>query len=218
MKKPKTNQSLADVIGYSFKNQSLPALALTHSSFSKENYERLEFLGDGILDFIVGDYLFRQSHQDEGYLTVLRSHFVSENNLSKIFDTLKLEKYVVTGKSYQGKLSKSIKADVIEAVIAAIYLDDEKNGLKNATNVICQHFDLQNFSSVVDDNYKSRLQELVQAGFKCKMSYITQKTENGFKSSFFMDEDEIASGEGESKIEAEQQAAKNSIKKLFKES
>ena len=125
MNKSKNNPSLANALGYEFKNKDLLSRALTHSSFSKENYERLEFLGDGILDFIVGDYLFRQSQQDEGQLTVLRSHFVSENNLCKIFDSLQIEKFVITGKSYQGSLSKAIKADIVEAIIAAIYLDGE---------------------------------------------------------------------------------------------
>ncbi len=216
MNKSKNNPSLANALGYEFKNKDLLSRALTHSSFSKENYERLEFLGDGILDFIVGDYLFRQSQQDEGQLTVLRSHFVSENNLCKIFDSLQIEKFVITGKSYQGSLSKAIKADIVEAIIAAIYLDGENEGLKNATKFVKNHFALETFSNIVDDNYKSRLQELVQAGFKCKMQYVTEKTDFGFKSTFFMDEDAIESGEGQSKIEAEQQAAKKSIQKLFK--
>ena len=200
-------------IGYDFKNAKLLKRALTHSSFGKDNYERLEFLGDGILDFVVGDYLFRHSSEDEGHLTVLRSHFVSESNLCKIFDSLKIEKEVILGKSYKDKISKAVKADIVEAIIAAIYLD---GGLDSAVGFIERHFDLSGFAKVVDDNYKSRLQELVQAGFKCKMSYVTEHDGDGFKSTFFMDEDEIASGRGLSKIEAEQEAAKNSIEKLFK--
>ena len=200
-------------INYKFKNEKILSLSLTHSSAGKENYERLEFLGDGILDFVVGDFLFRHSSEDEGHLTVHRSHFVSENYLCKVFDNLNISKMVKVGKSYKGELSKAIKADVVEAIIAAIYLD---GGLKEAIGFIESNFQLENFSKVVDENYKSRLQELVQAGFKCKMSYVSEKIENGFKSTFFMDEDEIASGEGLSKIDAEQQAAKKSIEKLFK--
>lgn len=202
-----------DKLGYKFKNKQLLTRALTHSSAGKENYERLEFLGDGILDFVVGDYLFKHSKEDEGHLTVLRSHFVSENNLCKIFDELAIEKDVIVGKSYKGTLSKAIKADIVESIIAAIYLD---GGMESAVKFIEKHFDLDTFSAVKDDNYKSRLQELVQAGFKCKMSYVTVREGDGFKSTFFMDEDEIASGEGLSKIEAEQVCAKNSIHKLFK--
>ncbi len=202
-----------DKLGYKFKDSKILNRALTHSSAGKENYERLEFLGDGILDFVVGDYLFRHSKDDEGHLTVLRSHFVSENNLCKIFDELQIEKKVIVGKSYKGALSKAIKADIVEAIIAGIYLD---GGIENAVKFIEEHFELDTFNKVKDDNYKSRLQELVQAGFKCKMSYVTEREGDGFKSTFFMDEDEIASGEGLSKIEAEQNCAKNCIHKLFK--
>lgn len=202
-----------DKLGYKFKNKEILIRALTHSSTGKENYERLEFLGDGILDFVVGDYLFNHSKEDEGHLTVLRSHFVSENNLCKIFDELAIENKVIVGKSYKGQLSKAIKADIVEAIIAGIYLD---GGMENAVKFIEKHFELDSFKAVKDDNYKSKLQELVQAGFKCKMSYVTEREGEGFKSTFFMDEDEIASGEGMSKIEAEQDCAKNSIHKLFK--
>ena len=86
---------ISNKIGYDFKDKSLLQQALTHSSKSEKNYERLEFLGDGILDFVVGDYLFKHSTEKEGKLTVLRSHFVSENNLCKIFDKLKLADNVI---------------------------------------------------------------------------------------------------------------------------
>lgn len=200
-------------LGYKFKDKNLYNRALTHASKSDKNYERLEFLGDGILDFLVGDYLFRHMQEDEGHLTVTRSHFVSENYLAKVFDGLNIEKEVMVGKSYKEKISKSVKSDVVEALIAGIYLD---GGLEEAKKFVYEKFNLASFRDIVDDNYKSQLQELVQASFKCKMQYVTERTDNGFRSTFMMDEDEIASGEGQSKIEAEQQAAHNSIKKLFK--
>ena len=200
-------------LGYNFKNKELYQRALTHASKSEQNYERLEFLGDGILDFVVGEYLFKHMQEDEGHLTVLRSHFVSENYLAKLFDKLKLERDVLVGKSYKGNLSKAIKGDVVEAIIAAIYLD---NGMEESKKFIYDNFDLESFRNVVDDNYKSRLQELVQASFKCKMQYVTEKIENGFSSTFYMDEDAISTGEGNSKIEAEQNCAKKAIDKLFK--
>ena len=142
----------------------------------------------------------------------MRSQFVSENHLVTIFDKLQLGKYVKLGKSYQGEISKAIKGDVVEAILGAIYLD---GGLQQAKKFVEQHFGLDDYKNMVDENYKSRLQELVQGNFKCKMSYVTQPCENGFTSSFYMDEDEIASGEGRSKAEAEQQAAKLAIEKLF---
>ncbi len=199
-------------LGYTFKNKALLKRALTHSSKSENNYERLEFLGDSILDFVVGEYFYLNCDEGEGKLSVNRSHFVSENYLAKIFDDFDLENDVEMGKSYQGSLSKSIKGDVIEALIAAIYLD---GGLENAKKFVYNNFALENYKEVLDDNYKSKLQELVQGNFKCKMSYDTILTQNGFVSTFYMDEDGIASGSGSTKQEAEQMAAKNAINRLF---
>ena len=199
-------------IGYVFKNKSLYIRALTHSSKSEQNYERLEFLGDSILDFLVGEYFYLNCDEAEGKLSVHRSHFVSETYLAKIFDELNLEKDVIMGKSYQGKLSKSIKGDVIEALLAAIYLD---GGLESAKKFVYDNFNLGSYKTILDENYKSKLQELVQGNFKCKMLYDTVLTENGFMATFYMDEDEIATGHGATKQEAEQMAAKSAISKLF---
>lgn len=199
-------------LNYQFKDASLLARALTHSSKSETNYERLEFLGDSILDFLVGEYFFSHCEEPEGRLTVLRSQFVSENHLAKVFDKLQLTKFVKLGKSYQGQLSKAIKADVLEAILGAIYLD---GGIEEAKKFILTYLDLQNYKNMVDENYKSKLQELVQGNFKCKMTYQTYACEEGFESTFFMDEDDIASGIGKTKTEAEQMAAKKAIEKLF---
>lgn len=203
---------LSKILSVNITNTDLFSQALTHSSKSEKNYERLEFLGDGILDFIVGEYLFSHTQAHEGKLTVLRSHYVSENNLCKVFDNLNLYDFVVLGKSYQGQISKAIKADIIEALIAAIYIEC---GLEKTKEFILNNFDLKNFDNVVDDNYKSKLQELVQSNFKCHMQYKTLPSSSGFVSTFYMDEDAISTGEGISKIEAEQKAAKAAIEKLF---
>lgn len=200
-------------IGYSFKDKELLNRALTHSSYNEKNYERLEFLGDSILDFLVGEYFYQNCDEKEGKLTVYRSHYVSENYLSKIFDKLHLEKYVKLGKSCQGEISKAVKGDIIESIIAGIYLD---GGIENARDFILRYFDLEGYKDIIDKNYKSKLQELIQGNFKCKMAYNTMQANNGkFLSSFFMDEDEISHGEGNTKQEAEQEAAKNAINKLF---
>lgn len=200
------------ISNYKFKNEELLLRALTHSSKSELNYERLEFLGDSILDFLVGEYFFKKCNDDEGKLTIFRSQYVSENYLVKVFDKLKLANLVKLGKSYKGEISKAIKGDVVESIIAAIYLD---GGIEKARQFIYSNFDLENFRIHEDENYKSRLQELVQGNFKCKMSYVTEPIEEGFISSFYMDEDKISSGEGKSKQEAEQIAAKRAINKLF---
>lgn len=200
------------IANYKFKNNELISRALTHGSKSEENYERLEFLGDSILDFLVGEYFYKSCSDSEGKLTVYRSQFVSENYLVKVFDKLKLSKFVKLGKSYQGEISKAIKGDVVEAIIAAIYLE---GGLEEARKFIYDNFGLENYQEFIDENYKSKLQELVQGNFKCKMCYLTEPYEEGFASSFYMDEDKISTGNGKSKQEAEQEAAKKAINKLF---
>lgn len=199
-------------LGYTFKDPQLLKRAFTQSSYSAENYERLEFLGDSILDFLVGEYFYKHCDESEGKLTVLRSHFVSENYLAKLFDKLNLKGSVILGKSYQGEVSKAIKGDIIEAILAGIYLD---GGLEEAKKFIERHFELDSYQSIIDDNYKSRLQELVQSHFKCKIGYDTVACEDGFEATFFMDEDKIAHAKGKSKQEAEQNCAKIAISKLF---
>lgn len=199
-------------LNYKFKDEKLLLRALTHSSKSEQNYERLEFLGDSILDFLVGEYFYLNCGEGEGRLSVLRSNYVSENYLVKIFDKLNLSKNVLLGKSYQGEISKSIKGDVVEALIAAIYLD---GGIENAKKFIYKHFNLENFKNINDQNYKSKLQELIHGNFKCKMRYDTIADNDGFVSYFYMDEDKISSGYGKSKQDAEQMAAKEAIDKLF---
>lgn len=200
-------------LGYLFKDKTILERALTHSSLSEKNYERLEFLGDSILDFLVGEYFYKNCNESEGKLTVFRSNFVSENYLVKIFEDLDLKKNVKLGKSCQGEISKAVKADVVEAIIAGIYLD---GGLEEARKFIYNKFSLESYKFITDTNYKSKLQELVQGNFKCKMSYMTVAINSGeFSSKFFMDEDEISEGQGKTKQEAEQMAAQKAIDKLF---
>ena len=204
---------ISERLGYVFKDESLLTQALTHCSKSAKNYERLEFLGDSILDFVVGEYFYKITDKNEGELTVLRSRFISEQYLSKIFDELGLEKDVLVGKSYKGAISKAIKGDIIEAIIAGIYLE---SGLERTREFIEEKLHLENYKNIKDTNYKSKLQELIQANFKCKMSYVTEKVDDKFISKFFMDDDEIAMGEGDSKAEAEQNCARVVINLLFK--
>ena len=204
---------LDEILGYKFKNENLLIRALTHCSKSPDNYERLEFLGDSILDFVVGEYFFVNTDKHEGELTVLRSRFISEQYLAGVFDSLGLEQFVIVGKSYKTSISKAIKGDIVEAIIAGIYLDA---GMEEAKKFIYQKLNLSNYQNVQDTNFKSQLQELIQANFKCKMTYQTEKMDDKFISKFFMDDDEIASGEGNSKIEAEQDCARVVINLLFK--
>ena len=201
-------------IDYKFVDQNLLTSALTHPSKSKENYQRLEFLGDSILNFLVGEFLFAHSDKHEGELTVLRSHYVSEDYLAKCFDEMNLAEDVILGKSMNNEITPAIKGDVIEAIIAAIYLDSD---LTQARKFVIDKLHIEGFESAENDNYKSQLQELVQANFKCTMKYETTKVEDYFEAKFYMDEDLIAVGYGKDKTKAEQNCAYVAISKLFTE-
>ena len=150
-------------IGYSFKNQKLLKTALTHPSKSKDNYQRLEFLGDSVLNFLVGEFLFKNSDKPEGELTVLRAHYVSEDYLASCFDEMQLKEEVITGKSLNNEISSAIKGDVVESIIAGIYLD---GGLDEARKFIVEKLHIDSFENAKIENYKSQLQELIQANFK----------------------------------------------------
>ena len=149
-------ENLNRVKDYTFKNPKLLERALTHSSYSKENYERLEFLGDSILDFIVGDFLYERVEDGEGKLSKLRASFVSEQYLHKIFDELNISKYVKLGKSYKTELTKAVKADIFEAIVASIYLD---GGLDEAKKFIVSTLKLGNYKTIKNLDYKSQIQE-----------------------------------------------------------
>lgn len=202
-------------INYKFKDEKILTRALTHPSKSKQNYQRLEFLGDSILNFLVGEFLYKNSEKQEGELTVLRAHYVSENHLAECFDEMDLASDVIAGKSLNGEITTAIKGDIIESIIAAIYLE---SGLEAAREFVIEKLHIESFEEAKNDNYKSQLQELVQANFKCTMKYETNKVdENNFEAKFFMDEDLIASGYGKDKQKAEQNCAFVAIKKLFEE-
>ncbi|MGN1201409.1 MAG: ribonuclease III [Candidatus Caccovivens sp.] len=201
-------------IDYSFKDKKLLTRALTHPSKSKDNYQRLEFLGDSILNFLVGEYLFKNCNKKEGELTVLRAHYVSEAHLAECFDEMNLTKEVIVGKSLQDEITTAIKGDIIEAVIAAMYLDSD---LDTVRNFIITKLHINEFAEAKDDNYKSQLQELVQANFKCAIKYETVKVEDYFEAKFYMDDDLIATGYGKDKTKAEQNCAYVALEKLFTE-
>lgn len=199
-------------IDYKFKNKEILKRALTHPSKSKENYQRLEFLGDSILNFVVGEYLFKHCDKQEGELTVLRAHYVSEDYLASRFDEMNLTDEVIAGKSLNNEISRAIKGDIVESIIAGIYLD---GGLDEAKKFIVDKLHIEGFEEAKNDNYKSQLQEYVQANFKCSMRYKTKKIDDNFEACFFMDEDLIATGFGKDKTKAEQNCAYVAIQKLF---
>ena len=115
---------LYEKIEYTFKDESILGVALTHSSYGETNYERMEFLGDALLDFAIGEYLYRlYPDKAEGELTKLRAQMVSNAVLCKVFDQLGLVKYIVSQNLATSHLSEKTRANFIESLLAAVYLD-----------------------------------------------------------------------------------------------
>lgn len=144
--------------GYKFNNEENIQKALTHSSYSEDNYERLEYLGDSILDFLVGKHFFCDETLGEGMLTKLRAYYVSEENLSQVFDSLNIENLVKLGKSCK-QLTKSIKCDIFEAITASVYLDSNIDRCEQFIEENIYRKDTKQIHIV--DN-KSLLQEIAQ--------------------------------------------------------
>lgn len=159
--------NVEEKLNYVFKDKNLLKKALTHSSLSNEiggeNYERLEFLGDAIIEFVVSDRIYKYEFLDSGSLTKLRASLVSTSNFSQISNHLELDKYLQKSKSLN-TLSKKTEADILESVIGAIYLD---GGINEAEKIIDKYIiiDEENIRNHLQNciDYKTKLQEEMQA-------------------------------------------------------
>lgn len=190
---------------------------------AEETYERLEFLGDAVLDLIVSEILYdRYPEKAEGYLTKLRSKIVKGETLAIMAKKLELNDVMEVGDRATGQgieLSKSVLADVYEAIVAALYLS---MGYKTTFNFVksnLEHFlDLSKIEHKVD-NYKSMLMEHAQSE-KVELPEYMVLSEDGpghnktFKVSVKLNNEEIGIGAGKTKKEAEQKAAKNALTSL----
>ena len=222
-------RELQNAIGYHFQNPDLLQQALTHTSYANEvykdglrSYERLEFLGDSILGFTAADYLlgaFPALH--EGELTKLRAELVCEASLAETAKKLKLGEYLRLGKGEEaggGRQRVSIIADVVEAVIAAIYLD---GGLSAARRFIYD-FVLVDVKARVKLNadYKTMLQELVQQKKNQVLSYELlgesgPHHDKEFSVRVLLNGSPVGIGSGSSKKRAEQAAARQAVERLY---
>lgn len=155
-------------LGYEFKNKSLLTEALTHTSFANENgthsYERLEFLGDSVLQIIVSDYLYANfKDKESGELSKYRSHLVSTKNLCRLSKNLHLDTACRFGRAVKS-VSDGVEADLFESVLGAIYLD---GGMEPAIKFVNDNVivSLENVVSVIENDYdyKTALQEKLQA-------------------------------------------------------
>lgn len=215
-----TLELLEKRIGYCFSDKSLLKQALTHSSFTNEqkinrqkNYERLEFLGDAVLELISSEFLFHNDPQmPEGEMTKTRASMVCEPSLAFCAKDLELGRFLMLGKGEEstgGRERDSIVSDVMEAVIGAIYLD---GGLAQAKGFIYRFIlsDLENKKLFYDS--KTHLQEVVQKELKKEICYRAAGEKGPEHDKVFMVEvyingEKAGSGEGRTKKSAEQKAA-----------
>lgn len=211
---------------YSFKNKELLKVALTHRSCSTDlkcNYERLEFLGDSILGFVIAEHLFLIHAGKEGILTAEKQRLVSTEPLANAAKMLKLDEYIALSKDlrqngFANGISKTVLENVYEAVIAAIYLD---RGLTECKTFIQKTLLINEKDSLKTKNYIAELQEYTQANklgtpVYETISQIGPSHEPSFKMAVIINGEQIALGVGGSKKIANRQAAELALKKLRK--
>jgi len=216
-------------IGYTFRSPRLLKTALTHSSYANEkhegdceSYERLEFLGDSILGFTTAEFLYaHEPALPEGSMTRLRAELVCESSLHKVALALDLGRYMRLGKGEErsgGRERPSILADMVEAIIAALYLDA---GLEQAKSFIMSRVlkDAEISEEHRSQDYKTVLQELVQRKADQHIAYELigeSGPDHNKRFTFRVSVNGVSAGEGtgRTKKEAEQMAAKQALETL----
>ena len=223
----KNLKQLEQMIQYEFHNKKLFRQAMIHSSYANEHHldksgcnERLEFLGDAVLELFSSEFLFEEyRNKTEGELTRLRASIVCEPTLAECARDIELEKYLKLGRGEEitgGRKRDSIISDAFEALIGAVYLD---GGFANAKEFVRKFVmrDIENKHLFYDS--KTILQEMLQKAFKERVEYVLTGEEGPdhdkeFKVNAIFDGKIIGSGKGRTKKRAEQQAAYEAILKL----
>lgn len=207
--------------GITIKNEKLLKEALTHSSYSNEHggtcYERLEYLGDAVLEIVCSEYLYKNTNNPEGEMSRLRSLYVCENALYEYSKSINLKDYILLGNGIE-EANKTIIADVFEAVMAVIYLESGLSTVKKLFNsLIVPH--IESHDDFLMD-YKSLLQESVQTVKKSVTYRLVEESGPAhlkkFKVEVIIDGLVFGVGEGSTKKSAEQQAAKDAYMKRAK--
>ncbi len=225
-----TLTELENILGYSFKNRQILIDALTHRSFFHENpdkvhnyNERLEFLGDSVLGFIIVEYLYKWNGSiPESVMAKAKSYLVKESMLSEIAATLSLGKYLRLGKGEEstgGRKKKSLLADAAEAVFGAVYLD---GGYGSARRLILGLFQGKIESVLMSGefhDFKTELQEKTQLLFNSTPEYRTVRQEGEehnkvFTVDVYIQGRKFGTAFGRSKKEAEARAARNALREL----
>ena len=209
-------------IGYNFKSIKLLALAMTHPSFGANNNQRLEFLGDSVLELCVSQRLYSDhTNMKEGQLTALRATLVCEDTLYMMAERLELDRYIRMTPPLRSDTRgrKSVMADAVEALLAAVYID---GGFDSATQVVealwADEFD----GMPAIQNSKSDLQEYLQGRHLSEPQYETVEEDGPahkrrFTVAVSLDGKELARAQGNSKKDAQQQAAAQEFEILIRQ-
>ena len=222
---------LADKLSYNFKDTSYLDVALTHSSYTNElrskgmkadSNERLEFLGDAVLQLVISEHLYSSySKYREGALTKMRQQLVCEKTLSRIARKIGLGEYINLGNGEEASDCRSrpkILADALEALIAAIYLDSTARGEEGYKSVVLSLFEEEiKKSSRERTDFKTRLQQLAEQDGAAVLEYRVISEDGpehnkSFTVAAFINNNEVGRGSGKTKKLAEMHAAKMALK------
>lgn len=219
-------------INYDFNDIQLLQTALTHSSYTNEmktrgfraeSNESLEFLGDAVLQIVISEYLYDKfSRQGEGALTKLRQNIVCESTLHKIAAELQIGKYLNIGTGEEHidlRNGPKVLADALEALIAAVYMDDRTyaNGNKYRAVIICLfEKEIESILKKKHTDYKTELKNFVEKNSGSILTYIISESgpehDKRFYAEAFINNNKVGSGQGSTKRYAEMQAAKEALK------
>ena len=215
-------QKLEQTLHHTFANRSLLETALTHTSYANEakhgvkHNERLEFLGDSVLQIVVADYLFTHKNLPEGDLTRMRASLVCESALFEFAQQIELGSFLRLGRGEErggGRSRASVVSDAFEAVIAALYLDA---GMETARKFILPFVTGALTDAAAEEDFKTKLQEIIQQNRTERLRYVVT-SETGpdhnkhFEVEVHLNSNCIGKGQGHSKKVAEQAAAKEAL-------
>lgn len=210
-------------INYYFDEKKYLIEALTHSSYGKSdtNNERLEYLGDAVLELSISEYLYKHFNFSEGKMTRLRASIVCSESLSRAAAKIHLGDFLLLGKgeiASGGRHRRSILENAFEALIGAVFLDSDYDQTKKiAYSLLDENIHLA-LSGHLNNDYKTALQELIQQQKEHVIEYVLDHTtgpehEKNFYVSLFINGEKCGDGVGKTKKEAEQRAAKNVLYK-----
>lgn len=216
--------NLSEKIGYKFKDENLLEIALTHTSYANEtkgkmHNERLEYLGDAVLELITSEYIFKTYPKlSEGEMTKTRAYSVCEDSLAEIANRYGFSDFLHVGKcedKINGSYRNSILADSVEAVIGAIFLD---SGLEDVKKFVLPNIikKVEEYLKDGSKDYKTLLQEKLQVNGDVKIEYKIIKEEGPehnktFVAEVYCDDKMLGQGKGKSKKEAEMEAARTAL-------